>query len=202
MDMRIFRSRAFVGGLVASLFLFASYMGVTLVIPLFVQDLQGGTALDAGLVTLPTVFTAILVNPLSGILADKTSHRLAALIFGAFLVVGSVLSVSVVESTPLWLLSVYQTLRAIGVSGLIGPLTTFSLSKLEGELVPHGSMASVIVRQASATFSTAIMVFLVVALTPLAADGSIAASLPYQSAFLFSAVMAIVSMLFIVTRVK
>ena len=202
MDMAIFKSRGFVDGLMASVFLFACYMGVTLVIPLFVQDLQGGTSLDTGLVTLPTVFTAIMVNPLSGILADKTSPRLASLIFGSFLAVGSVLSVTVDEETPLWLLSVYQTLRAIGVSGLIGPLTTFSLSKLKGPLVPHGSSAMVITRQVSATFGTAIMVFCVAALTPMAAAGEVAAALPYQAAFVFSAIMGVISLLIIITRVK
>lgn len=202
MDMRIFKSRTFNGGLLASVFLFACYMGVTLVIPLFVVQVQGGTSLDAGLVTLPTVFTAILVNPLSGILADKTSPRLSAMIFGTFLTVGSVLSVTVVEDTPLWLLSVYQTLRAIGVSGLIGPLLTFSLSGLKGPLVPHGSSAAVVIRQVAATFGTAIMVFCVAALVPFTADGSIAVAVPYQVSFGFSAVMAIVTMLLIITRVK
>jgi len=202
MDMRIFQSRPYVAGLLASVFLFGCYMGITLIIPLFVQNLQGGTSLDTGLVTLPTVFTAVLVNPLSGVLADKTSPRLASLIFGSFLVAGSVLSVFVDEQTPLWLLSVYQTLRAIGVSGLIGPLTTFSLSKLERPLVPHGSSATVIVRQVAATFGTAIMVFCVSALVPLAAVGDIPVALPYQAAFAFSAMLAIISMLIVITRVK
>ena len=202
MDMRIFQSRRFNGGLLASVFLFACYMGVTLVIPLFVVDLQGGTSLDAGLITLPTVFTAVLVNPLSGILADKTSPRVAALIFGAFLTTGSVLSVFIDENTPLWLLSAYQTTRAIGVSGLIGPLLTFALAGLQGPLVPHGSSAMVIIRQVAATFGTAIMVFCVAALMPLVVAGSMPAAVPYQVAMTFSAVMAVASMVAVVARVK
>ena len=166
------------------------------------QDVLGGTSLDAGLVTFPTVFTAVLVNPLSGILADKTSPRLSALIFGSFLLVGSVLSVFIGDETPLWLLSIYQTIRAIGVSGLIGPLLTYGLAALKGPLVSHGSMAMVIIRQVAATFGTAIMVFCVAALLPLTVEGAIGACVPYQVAFAFSAVMALLSMGFIVTRVK
>lgn len=202
MDLRIFQSRTFVSGLLASVFLFACYMGVTLVIPLYVQDVLGGSSLDAGLVTLPTVFTAVLVNPLAGVLADKTSPRFASLIFGTFLVVGSVLCVFVGDATPLWLLSVYQTIRAIGVSGLIGPLLTYALSGLEGPLVAHGSTASVIIRQVSATFGTAIMVFFVAALVPLAAEGFVSGVFPYQASFAFSAVMGAISLCIIVFRVK
>lgn len=201
-DLRIFESRSFNYGLLASIFLFTCYMGVTLVIPLYVQDVLGGSSLDAGLVTLPTVFTAVLVNPLAGILADKTSPRLASLIFGAFLAVGSVLCVFVGEGTPLWLLSIWQTLRAIGVSGLIGPLLTFSLAALDGPLVPHGSTASVIIRQVAATFGTAIMVFFVAALVPLAQAGAIGIAVPYEASFAFSAVMGILSLATIIVRVK
>ena len=202
MDLRIFESRQFNAGLMAAVFLFACYMGVTLVIPLYVQDVLGGTSLDAGLVTFPTVFTAILVNPLSGILADKTSPRFSALIFGTFLAVGAVLCCFVGEDTPLWMLSVWQTLRAIGVSGLIGPLLTFSLAGLKGPLIGHGSSAQVVIRQVAATFGTAIMVFCVAALLPFAADGAIGAAVPYQVAFAFSALMGIASLGLIITRVK
>lgn len=202
MDLRIFESRQFNAGLMAAVFLFACYMGVTLVIPLYVQDVLGGTSLDAGLVTFPTVFTAILVNPLSGILADKTSPRFSALIFGTFLAVGAVLCCFVGDDTPLWMLSIWQTLRAIGVSGLIGPLLTFSLAGLKGPLIGHGSSAQVVIRQVAATFGTAIMVFCVAALLPFAADGAIGAAVPYQVAFAFSALMGVASLGLIITRVK
>ena len=202
MDLRIFESRQFNAGLMAAVFLFACYMGVTLVIPLYVQDVLGGTSLDEGLVTFPTVFTAILVNPLSGILADKTSPRFSALIFGTFLAVGAVLCCFVGDDTPLWMLSVWQTLRAIGVSGLIGPLLTFSLAGLKGPLIGHGSSAQVVIRQVAATFGTAIMVFCVAALLPFAADGAIGAAVPYQVAFAFSALMGVASLGLIITRVK
>ena len=202
MDLRIFQSRTFNSGLLASVFLFACYMGVTLVIPLYVQDVLGGTSLDSGLVALPSTFTALIVNPVSGILADKTSPRLAALIFGSFLVAGSIASVFIGEDTPLWLLTTYQTTRAIGVSGLIGPLLTYALSGLSGPLVPHGSTASVIMRQVAATFSTAIMVFFVAALLPLASSGTLPPAAPYQVAFGFSAIMAVLSLGVIVLRVR
>ena len=199
MDLRIFESSKFTGGLLASVFLFACYMGVTLVIPLYVTGVQGGSSLDAGLILLPATFTALIVNPLAGVLSDKTSPRLAALVFASFLTVGAVACTTVGEHTPFWLLSVYQTTRAIGVSGLIGPLLTYSLSGLHGPLVGHGSSASVIIRQVAATFGTAIMVFCVAATR--AAVGMTSA-LPYQVAMAFSAVMALLCLGTVIVRVK
>ena len=198
-NLAIFRSSVYNAGLFASIFLFACYMGVTLVIPLYVQNVLGGTSLDTGLIILPTTFTALLVNPLSGVLADKASPRLASLVFGAFLLVGSIACVFIGDETPYWLLSVYQTTRAIGVSGLIGPLLTYSLADLNGPLVPHGSTASTVIRQVAATFGTAIMVLCVTTASAFVGAESV---LPYQVAFGFSALMAVLSFAFIVVRVK
>ena len=201
-DLRIFDSRIFSDGLLTSVFLYSCFIGITLVIPLYVQGVQGGTSLDSGLVILPTTVTALLVNPLAGMLADKTSARLACLIFGAFLVVGSVAYVFVQPDTPFWFLATFQTLRGIGVSGLIGPLVTYSLAGLEGPLVSHGSTAMVIVRQVAATFSTAVMVLCIAMFGSLAAEGAVPAVLPYQVAFGFSALMAVLCLIFVVAKVK
>jgi len=198
-DLRIFSSRVFNNGLIASILLFASYMGVILIIPLYVVYVLGGTSLDAGLVALPATFTALLVNPISGVLADKTSPRLAALIFGVFLVMGSVACAFVSHDTPLWLLTTWQTTRAIGVSGLIGPLLTYSLAGLKGPLVAHGSAASVIIRQVAATFGTALMVLCMTMATALTGATSPA---PYQVAFGFSAVLALACLVSVFLRVK
>ena len=88
------------------------------------------------------------------------------------------------------------------MDALIGPLLTFSLAGLKGPLVGHGSSASVIIRQVAATFGTAIMVFFVAAFDSLASAGGLSAAFPYQVAFAFSAIMAILCMGTIVLRVK
>ena len=199
MDMRIFKSAVFNYGSLVSVFLFSSFMGITLIIPLYVQGALGGTSLDAGLIILPATIAALVVNPLSGVLADKTSPRLASIVFGTFLAVGSIAAVFIGDDTPYWLLSVYQVTRGIGVSGLIGPITTFSLAGLSGPLVPHGSSATVVIRQVAATLGTAVMVLCISWVSSMvgAAD-----PLPYQAAFGFSAAMATLAFLVILIRVK
>lgn len=52
-DLGVFRSARFNAGFAAQNLLFASFMGVTLVVPLYVEGLCGGTALQAGMVLLP-----------------------------------------------------------------------------------------------------------------------------------------------------
>lgn len=202
LDLAIFRSRRYNEGILASVFLFASYMGITLVIPLYVQDILGWSSFDAGLVLFPATITALIVNPLAGWMADKTSVRLVCLIFGGFLAVGAVGCVFVGEQTTFLQITLWQTLRSVGVSGLIGPLVTYCLGGLTGPLIPHGSSASVIIRQVAATFGTAIMVCFIALGEALVLTSGFDAAFPYQAAFVFSACMALLCFTVIIFRVK
>lgn len=206
--LEIFDSKIFRIGLISMCVLFASYLGPTLVIPLYVVDLMGGTPLDAGLVAFPSTFTAIAVNPAAGIFADKYGVRKVVLITGAFLVVGSVGCVFVDETTSLAQLTVFQTIRAASVSGLIGPILTYALSGLEPSIVPDGSASVALLRQAAGSFGTAVSVFLMTAFLAVPAGvelfGGLLASpaLPYQVALAFSAILALGLFAFMAARLR
>lgn len=206
--LEIFESRIFRVGLLSMCVLFASYLGPTLVIPLYVVDLLGGTPLDAGMISFPSTFTAIVMNPVAGMLADKYGVRKVVLVTGTLLVIGSVGCAFVDETTSLVQLTVFQTIRAAAVSGLIGPILAYALSGLETDLVPDGSASVALLRQASGSFGTAIMVFLVTAILAAAPDtssfGGLLANpaLPYQVALAFSALLAVALLAFMATRLK
>ena len=63
-SMDIFSSRQYRAGFIAQNLLNASFMGVTLIVPLYVEGLCGGTALEAGVVLLPGTVAALVLNPL------------------------------------------------------------------------------------------------------------------------------------------
>lgn len=217
--LEIFKSRQFCIGLASMCILFASYLGPTLVIPLYVVDLLGGTSLDAGLVALPSTITAIAVNPLAGILADKFGVRKVVLVTGTLLAIGSIGCVFSGETTSLAQLTVFQTIRAIGVSGLIGPLLAYALSGLDRTIVADGSSSVALLRQAAGSFGTAVMVFLVTALLPISqavGDGVagrgaasvgiqqvlLTPALSYQAAFAFSALLAVALLAYILAKLR
>ncbi len=194
----IFSSRRYVIGAVAGILLFASYMGPTLVIPLYVVGLKGGTSLDAGMVMFPATFTALAVNPLAGIATDRWGARPVVVAMAATMAVGAVGCALVGADTSLAVLTVFQTIRSIGVSGLIGPIQAWSLQGLAPRLVGDGSSTAVLLRQVAASFGTAIMVLVV---TTAHAAG-LAAAAPYQLAFGFSAVLAVALLVFSLVLVR
>lgn len=200
-DMRIFKSSQFSEALVVQNLLFASFMGITLVVPLYIEGACGGTALEAGMVLLPGTAAALVLNPLAGILTDRFGPRRVCVTGSALLAVGALSMCLLDESSPLWMAMLLQGIRACGVSTLIGPMTQWGLAKLERPLVPHGSSMSIAVRQAFASFGTAAMVFAIAVGKDMVAGGA-AAALPYQLAFGFSAVMAVATFAGIVWKVR
>lgn len=188
MDLRMFESAQFNRGLLVMVLHFSAFMGLTMIIPLWVQNLCGGTSMDSGMVLLPAMIVALLMNPIAGILLDRFGIRPVVLGLSGFLIVGAFLEVTVTESTPFWQLALYQAIRQFGIAGLIGPLQTWTLKGLEGPLISDGSSTCILFRQVGASAGAAVMVLLV----SVVAAAGLGAAFSYQAAFAFSAALVVV----------
>lgn len=197
-NMGIFSSKKYVNGFTVLNTTFAAHLGVMLILALFIQGPLGGNAFDAGIILLPGVFVAIIVTPLSGILTDRVGVRPVSLVAGALFLVGSVWMVFVDETTSLTTITMQQTVRFMGLSALVAPLTSWCLGDLPRNIVTDGSSFMLAVRQAASSLATAIMVLIFVVVV----GAGMSSLLGYQLGFLFSAVLAVVAFAIIVVRVK
>ena len=84
----------------------------------------------------------------------------------------------------------------MGVSGLIGPLASWSLGGLERRVVSHGSAFAIVARQACSSFGTAAMVLAVT----MMGSGTVLAG--YRVAFALSAAFAVLVLVAGVMRVR
>ncbi len=194
-DLRIFENKRFVCGFWALNCLFASFMGITLLVPLYIEGLCGGDAMQAGMVLLPGTVAALVVNPLAGMLVDKVGARPVCLVSGVLLATGACLMVRCDASTPLWAVCAMQGVRACGVSGLIGPLTSWSLSDLRDRQISDGSGFGNAVRQACASIGCAGMVM-------FACGGLLSGEAAFHAAFGLSAVLAVATFAIVFARVR
>lgn len=186
----VFRSRRFRASFLAQNLLFGSFMGVTLTVPLYVQGLVGGTALQAGLVFLPATIGALVFNPLAGVLSDRIGARPVTLVASTCLFLGAFSMSFMDASTPLPSVAAMQLVRGIGVSSLIGPLNSWGMKELPAERAMDGSALIVAVRQACASLGTALMVLLITSFSPLAAQGLVGGAVGCHLAFGFSAALS------------
>ena len=201
-SMRIFESSHFRISFIAQNCLFASFMGITLIVPLYVQGLCGGSAVEAGIVFIPATIMAVVVNPLAGILSDKVGARPVVIVAAALLTVGAVSMALMDENTPLWMTTLMQTVRGMGVSALIGPLNSWGMSGLPREIMMDASAFFAAVRQACASLGTAIMVLVITSLSATAQSGAMDMSFAYQAAFGISAVLAACVLVVVIAKVR
>lgn len=197
-SMDIFQSKKYIAGFWASNFLYASFMGITLIVPLFIENVWGGSALEAGIALLPGTVAALFVNPLAGYLTDKVHARPVVVFFGGCLALGSVSMIFMDTQTPFWLILVLQGIRACGVSGLISPLTSWSMEDLPNNLMTDASSFGTAARQAIASMGTALMVLMITLGTTILGS----ALLGFQLALALSGFFALLLFFTVLVRVR
>lgn len=157
LNLRLFANRNFmVGNLISFVFGFAVF-GTNLVLPLYLQNVLGYTALQSGLVFLPVGFVQGILSPLAGRLTDKLDARY-------FVVVGLLLlalsfelcsSFSLRTTHDSVMLPLY--IRGVGMGLLFSPMTTLSLAGLNRSKMGDASGILNTMRQVGGSFGVAVL---------------------------------------------
>ncbi|MGI6590760.1 MAG: DHA2 family efflux MFS transporter permease subunit [Eggerthellaceae bacterium] len=187
LDLRTFKDRNFTVGTIMICLLFCAFIGITLVIPMQLQSVEHFSALDAGLVLLPSSIVAAIMSPLSGALVDRFGARPVSLLAIVALIGGTIMILDLGHCSDLGWIAGAQCVRQFGIASLIMPLTVWSVRKLTGHMTADGTTVSNALRQVAASLSTAFMVLLMAGGT---AGGTTTAE-GVNAAMMLSLVMAV-----------
>ncbi|WP_439565507.1 DHA2 family efflux MFS transporter permease subunit [Microcella sp.] len=158
LDLRTFAQRQFAVSIaivtVASMALF----GAIILIPLFVQDVIGASALLSGLIILPGALLQGLLAPWIGRRYDAVGP-MSLVIPGSILLSGSLWGMSLfTATTPLWLIAIVNIGVSMGLALLFTPLLTNGLSALSPQLNSHGSAIVGTVQQVAGAAGIALFI--------------------------------------------
>lgn len=133
--------------------------GSTFIIPLYTQSVLGWSALDAGLLLIPSSITTGIMMPIIGRLIQKGVPQ-AYMVSAGFLIfflftfwMHSVITPDTGEEHMYWPL----VLRGVGLGLLFVPITTLSLSTLKGKSIGEGAAFTGMMRQLGGSFGIAII---------------------------------------------
>ena len=158
LNFRVFRYREFTLTTFLAVFMFAVLIGVETLLPIYVQNLRGGSALDSGLMLLPGAIVVGAMAPVAGRIYDKFGVREIAIAGFLFMVAGTLMLLGVGESTSFALMTVMYTVKMLGVSLLMTPLMTAGMNALPFQLIAHGTAMSNTIRMVGGSIGTALMV--------------------------------------------
>ncbi|HEX3782523.1 MAG TPA: MFS transporter [Pseudonocardiaceae bacterium] len=132
-DVRFFRSVPFSGATIIAICAFAALAGFLFVNTLYLQDVRGYSALEAGLYMLPMALMTMILAPLSGRIVGRRGPRLPLLVAGISMLACALTLTGLTSATSAILLVAAYVLFGIGFGMVNSPITNTAVSGMPKE---------------------------------------------------------------------
>jgi DHA2 family multidrug resistance protein len=158
LDVRLFKDWAFTNGNGVAVILQFCFFGGFFLFPLYMENLRGVPAFEAGLWLMPVALAAAITLPISGILVDRFGARWVIAFGGIALTFSSWWMAFYVDlSTPLWTLLVPFIVRGIALAFVLQPSNVVSHQSIPRDQLPHASSLRAVLSAAAASLGTAVL---------------------------------------------
>lgn len=158
LEFRVFAHPLFTLATILSMITFIAMIGTETILPMYIQNVRGDSALSSGLLLLPGAIMLGLMSPVSGMIYDKIGAKNLSIIGFSLLTLGTIPFFLLTPSTSLIFLTIIYALRMIGLSMTMMPLMTASLNILPQRLLAHGTAMGNTMRQISGSIGTALLI--------------------------------------------
>jgi len=157
LDLKLLKDRNFgLSNLV--LFLFGIGMfGSTFLLPMYLQNSMGYTALQSGAVFLPVGILQGFISPISGWFSDKVNARMPLLLGIVLLIFSFYMNSQLSFMTEHSFIMTSLYLRGLGMGMIFTPLSSFSLSTIPRDKMAQASGITNTVRQVGGSFGVALL---------------------------------------------
>jgi DHA2 family multidrug resistance protein len=161
-DLKLFKYHNFaVSNLVMFIFGIGMF-GSTFLLPLYLQNSLGYTAIQAGAVFLPVGIIQGAVSPIIGKIADKTNAKIPILLGVILLAFSFYLNSNMSFLTEHGAVMVTLYLRGFSMGIMFTPLSTISLMEMPREKMAQASGIINVIRQLGGSFGVAILATLLI----------------------------------------
>lgn len=134
---------------------------VMIPVPLFLQNIQGMSALKSGLIMLPGALIMAMLGPINGKLYDRFGIRPLVLVGFPLMILASVIFGNLTLGTASWVICFTFAIRLIGVGMVQMPLQTNALNALKPEEVSHGTAMNSTLGQMIGALTASLIVTLI-----------------------------------------
>jgi predicted MFS family arabinose efflux permease len=156
LDLRLFRNRNLTVSILTMFIFAAAFFGGLLLVPQFLQQVQGESPLNAGWLVAPQGVGAMLTMPIAGALTDRLPvGRIVP--FGLVLIMGGMFALTQVEadSSHWGFLIPVLFVMGLGMGATMMPIMTSALKTLTHHEVARGSTLLNITQQIASSVGVA-----------------------------------------------
>lgn len=158
LDLRAFQYNMFSLTTVISVAVTIVMYADMMLLPLYLQNARGFTAMESGLLLLPGAVIMGALMPVTGKLFDRFGAKWLAIIGLTITILTTLSFVNLTDSTSYSYLMLMSTGRRIGMALLLMPIQTLGLNQLPSRLNSHGTAISNTVRQVAGAVGTSLLV--------------------------------------------
>ncbi|MEN1969524.1 MDR family MFS transporter [Lentibacillus sp. N15] len=158
LEFRVFKHATFTLATALGMVVFAAMIGTNVILPLYMQNMIGFSALESGLVLLPGAIIMGFSNPITGYLFDKFGGKWLARGGLLLLTLTTFAFTNLSADTSFAYLASMNGVRMVSIAMVMMPMTTLALNQLPNELIPHGTAMNNTFRQVAGSVGTAVLV--------------------------------------------
>lgn len=162
LELRVLNNFQFSISQVIQCILFFALMGGMYVMPLFLENVKGYTAMQTGLILLPSAIGTAIIMPISGKLFDKIGAKIPGIIGLIILVVSSYELAFINQNTSEFFIEVIMTIRGIGFGLSNMPVTTAGMNAVtDPKLAGKASALNNTIKQIAGSLGVTIMTLMI-----------------------------------------
>ncbi|WP_051342347.1 MFS transporter [Pseudonocardia spinosispora] len=155
-DLRVFSGWPYINSiLLLGIVITALFTGLYF-IPLYLQQIQGMQAFDAGLVLLPSALVMVVMMPLAGRIYDAIGPRWPVTIGLVIIAYASYLLAQMTPATPRFDIELWMSLRNVGTGLSMMAIMTSGIASLPASLTSAGTGMNNIMQRVASSLAVAI----------------------------------------------
>lgn len=193
LKLSCFFDRTFAVSTVLVLMGHMAFMSASIMVPLFVQDVQGDSAAVSGLTILPGAILMGVLNPITGRYLDRHGPFRLIAFGGTVLVVGTVAFCFCTAGMPEWVVTVIYGVRTVGISCVFMTMAAYASTTLDYRDIPQGTAIITSLRQIVGSMASSALIGVMAATSsgPLGVDAhGFAVSFGVQAAIIAAVCVA------------
>lgn len=127
----MFKNRLFASSQVLAFIYGATFVGLTIFIPIFIQAVYGGSATNAGIILMPMLLGSVVGSAFAGFAQSKMTYRKIMIISVVVYSIGMIFMSTITPDTSRLLLTIYMILVGLGVGFSFSLLPSASVHKMD-----------------------------------------------------------------------
>jgi EmrB/QacA subfamily drug resistance transporter len=156
-EIRVFRDAAFSAAMTVNFLIALALFGTVLLVPLFLQQVQGYGALDAGVVLAAQGVAAAVAMPIGGMLTDRFGAR-QVVPFGLALLTGATIwMATLAPDTPRWVIALMLAARGAGMGLSMMQAMSSAYITMAARLISRATSVSQVVNRVGSGLGVAIV---------------------------------------------